>query len=30
VRARGAEVVLHGDSYDDAYAHALELEAREG
>jgi threonine dehydratase len=28
VRARGAEVVLHGDSYDDAYAHARELERR--
>ncbi|HXF45265.1 MAG TPA: threonine ammonia-lyase, biosynthetic [Burkholderiaceae bacterium] len=28
VRARGAEVVLHGDSYSDAYAHALELQAR--
>ncbi|MBL8416305.1 MAG: threonine ammonia-lyase, biosynthetic [Propionivibrio sp.] len=26
VKARGAEVVLFGDSYDDAYAHALELE----
>ena len=26
VRARGAEVVLYGDSYDDAYAHALKLE----
>jgi threonine dehydratase len=25
VRARGAEVVLFGDSYSDAYAHALEL-----
>jgi threonine dehydratase len=30
VRARGAEVVLHGDSYSDAYAHACELQAREG
>ncbi|MCS7101971.1 MAG: threonine ammonia-lyase, biosynthetic [Burkholderiaceae bacterium] len=28
VRARGAEVVLHGDSYSDAYAHALALQAR--
>jgi threonine dehydratase len=28
VSARGAEVVLHGDSYSDAYAHALELQAR--
>ena len=26
VRSRGAEVVLHGDSYDAAYAHARELE----
>jgi threonine dehydratase len=26
VAARGAEVVLHGDSYSDAYAHALELQ----
>ena len=25
VRARGAKIVLHGDSYDDAYAHAKEL-----
>jgi len=30
VRGRGAEVVLHGDSYSDAYARALELQAREG
>ena len=29
VKARGAEVVLCGDSYDDAYAHALELEKAE-
>ena len=32
VRALGgarAEVVLHGDSYSDAYAHAVELQARE-
>ncbi|MCX7901602.1 MAG: threonine ammonia-lyase, biosynthetic [Burkholderiaceae bacterium] len=28
VRARGAEVVLHGDSYSDAYAYALQLQAR--
>jgi threonine dehydratase len=28
VRARGAEVVLHGDSYSDAYAHALALQAQ--
>ncbi|MFN7778801.1 MAG: threonine ammonia-lyase, biosynthetic [Betaproteobacteria bacterium] len=26
VAARGAEVVLYGDSYSDAYAHALELQ----
>jgi threonine dehydratase len=25
VAARGAKVVLHGDSYDDAYAHSLKL-----
>src|SRR3954464_13482900 len=25
VAARGAEVVLHGDSYDEAYAHAMQL-----
>ena len=30
VRARGAEVVLHGDSYSDAYAHALTLQAEQG
>ncbi|MEO8603474.1 MAG: threonine ammonia-lyase, biosynthetic [bacterium] len=30
VRALGAQAVLHGDSFDDAYAHALELEARDG
>jgi threonine dehydratase len=30
VHALGGEVVLHGDSYSDAYAHALELQAREG
>ena len=28
VRARGAEVVLIGDSYSDAYAHALKLQAK--
>ncbi|MEO8921382.1 MAG: threonine ammonia-lyase, biosynthetic [Caldimonas sp.] len=28
VRALGGEVVLYGDSYSDAHAHALELEAR--
>ncbi len=26
VRMRGGEVVLHGDTYDDAYAHARQLE----
>jgi threonine dehydratase len=30
VRARGAEVVLHGDSYSDAYSHALKLQAEGG
>ncbi len=30
VKAFGAEVVLHGDSYDAAYAMARELEAQEG
>jgi len=30
VAARGAQVVLHGDSYADAYAHALELKRRRG
>ncbi|MBL8429302.1 MAG: threonine ammonia-lyase, biosynthetic [Dechloromonas sp.] len=29
VRNRGGEVVLFGDSYDEAYAHALELEKAE-
>jgi threonine dehydratase len=29
VKRRGGEVVLHGDSYDDSYAHALELEKSE-
>ncbi|MDB5730944.1 MAG: threonine dehydratase, biosynthetic [Variovorax sp.] len=29
VRALGGEVVLQGDSYSDAYGHALELQARE-
>jgi threonine dehydratase len=29
VQARGGEVVLAGESYDDAYAHALELEKSE-
>jgi threonine dehydratase len=30
VAARGAQVVLHGDSYDEAYAHALELKRSRG
>ncbi|MFO1281154.1 MAG: threonine ammonia-lyase, biosynthetic [Burkholderiales bacterium] len=30
VEGRGAKVVLHGDSYSDAYAHALELQERAG
>jgi len=30
VAARGARVVLTGDSYDDAYAHALQLKRRHG
>src|SRR6266851_9837585 len=30
VAARGAEVVLHGDSYADAYAHARRLQRRRG
>jgi len=30
VRSRGAEVVLFGDSYTDAYEHALKLERSEG
>ncbi len=30
VRARGAEVVLHGESYSDAYQHALTLQAERG
>lgn len=29
VKAHGAEVVLYGDSFSDAYEHALELEKRE-
>jgi len=29
VKARGGEVVLHGDSYTDAYNHALALEKKE-
>ena len=30
VRSRGGEVVLHGDTYDDAYAHARQLEVEKG
>jgi threonine dehydratase len=30
VTARGATVVLHGDSYSDAYEHARELQAKQG
>ncbi|MBE9010792.1 threonine ammonia-lyase, biosynthetic, partial [Pseudanabaenaceae cyanobacterium LEGE 13415] len=30
VRSRGGQVVLHGDTYDDAYAHARQLEAEKG
>ena len=30
VKARGADVVLSGDSYDEAYAHALGLQAEQG
>ena len=30
VAARGAEVVLHGDSYSEAYAHAKRLQRRHG
>ncbi|KST66341.1 threonine ammonia-lyase, biosynthetic [Mastigocoleus testarum] len=30
VKARGGEVVLHGDTYDDACVHARELEAEKG
>ncbi len=30
VRKLGARIVLHGDSYDDAYAHALELAETRG
>ena len=29
VAARGAQVVLHGDSYDEAYAHSLKIARRE-
>jgi len=30
VRALGGRAVLHGDAYDDAYAHAREIEAEKG
>jgi threonine dehydratase len=30
VKARGGEVVLHGDTYDDAYAYARQLEVEKG
>jgi threonine dehydratase len=30
VKARGGEVVLHGDTYDDAYSYARQLEAEKG
>ena len=30
VKSRGGEVVLHGDTYDDAYAYARQLEAEKG
>ncbi len=30
VRSFGGEVVLHGDSYSDAYAHSVELEKKQG
>ncbi len=30
VKGLGGEVVLHGDSYSDAYGHAVELEQRDG
>ena len=30
VRALGGDVILHGDNYDDAYAHAKELEQEQG
>jgi threonine dehydratase len=30
VKALGGSVVLHGDSYSDAYAHAMELQAERG
>ncbi|MGC1526117.1 MAG: threonine ammonia-lyase, biosynthetic [Phormidesmis sp.] len=30
VKARGGTVILHGDTYDDAYAHARQLEVQKG
>ncbi|MDH6088230.1 threonine ammonia-lyase, biosynthetic [Umezakia ovalisporum] len=30
VKARGGEVVLHGNTYDDAYAYARQMEAQKG
>jgi len=30
VRALGGDVILHGDTYDDAYSHARELEQEQG
>jgi threonine dehydratase len=30
VKARGGEVVLHGDTYDDAYTYARQIEAEKG
>ena len=30
VKARGGTVILHGDTYDDAYAHARQLEEEKG
>ncbi len=30
VRALGGEAVLHGDSYSDAYEHAVQLQAQQG
>ena len=30
VRSLGGDVILHGDTYDDAYAHARELEKKHG
>lgn len=30
VRSYGAKIILHGDSYDEAYAHAMELVEKQG